>query len=113
MAATPKLTDRGFVHVHCTSCNNKDVWLRCQTCNKADQFLLEAGTVYCQCDANYQFATCLCEVQVPPNGTLEFVPFEKGPITLADMEVDWTRVGVLGVVVLTILTGAAWFLFGP
>jgi len=113
MATTPAdLDDRGFVQVLCSTCNDPAVWLRCNQCDKSDHFLLADGVVSCSCGATYAFATCLCSAQVPPAGTLQAVPFAKGPRHLADLELAWGRLAAIGVIALTVAIGAWWYLAG-
>ena len=108
--ATSDLDQRGFVHVRCNDCGNPDVWLRCETCGKSDHFLLTDGVASCDCGADWPRATCLCGAQVPPAGTMAFVPFNEGPMALADLEVDWSRVGLLVAGAAVLVGAGGWFL---
>jgi hypothetical protein len=101
--ASVPLEQRGFIHVRCTTCNNPEVWLRCQKCQKADHFWLEPAGVDCDCGSKYDHATCLCGNAVPKE-QLTFVPFEKGPAALADLEWDWRRIAVLAAIAVAVVT---------
>jgi hypothetical protein len=92
-----ELDRRGFVKVSCGTCHKPDVWLRCQKCAKADHFEFDGRIVGCDCGATYDHATCTCGATNPPSA-LAFVPFEKGPVALADLEWDPARVGIVAVV---------------
>ncbi len=108
MAKSP---EPGFVHVLCNACGNNEVWLSCNSCGKSDHFQLATdGAIACDCSATYSHATCLCGTQVPPEGKLEFVPFDKGPMHLADLEVAWGRVAILSVIAIAALGGLGWWL---
>lgn len=98
----------GFIQARCPACDGDDVWLTCEGCGKSDHFRL-AEQVRCRCGATYDHAVCTCGEPVPL-AHLHFVPFEDGPLALADLEVDWRRVGVLLVVAGLLLVGgiAAW-----
>jgi hypothetical protein len=97
------LNDHGFIRVHCDTCANPDVWLKCDQCTKSTNFLLEEDRFRCHCGATYGHAVCTCGAQVGRQG-LTFVPFDEGPLSLTDLSISWTRVAVL----LTGLAGLAW-----
>jgi hypothetical protein len=101
MSAIP-LEKRGFIHVRCTACNNPEVWLKCQKCQKSDHFWLDESGVDCDCGSRYDHANCLCG-QTVPKERLEFVPFEKGPKALADLEWDWRRIAIAAIVLVALL----------
>lgn len=101
----------GFVHVSCPACAAPDVWLQCDQCRRRGNFLLEEESFTCTCGARYSFAVCLCGNRVPPEH-LRPVPFEKGPVSLQDLELDWRKVAVLGVVAAGLLGSGAWLWFG-
>jgi len=101
-------SDPGFIRVDCKSCNNPDVWFRCDQCGKSDHFSLGESAVSCDCGASYTAGNCTCG-QAVPFEQLVFVPFDKGPVTLADLEVAWGRVAALGVGVIGLIgLGAYW-----
>ena len=108
--ANPTLDDRGFIHVRCNACGNPEVWLRCEKCEHSDHFLLTDGAAHCRCGAIWQTATCLCGAQVPPEGKIEFVAFQDGPMALADLEPDWTRIALVGAALLLVVGGGAWWM---
>jgi hypothetical protein len=100
--------ERGFIRVDCPACKNPDVWFRCNGCGKSDQFLLAGGEVSCACSARYTHGNCTCGATVPVDG-LRFVPFEKGPMALADLEIHWGRVAVLGTTVVAVIALGVWW----
>lgn len=95
MAKGPEIDDKkhGFVRADCEACGKADVWLTCNACKKADRFALDEKEVVCFCGARFAFATCTCGKPVP-RARLTWVPFQKGPVALADWEVDWGQVVV-------------------
>ena len=101
--------DRGFVRVGCTQCNDDNVWFTCNTCNKSDHFLFSGGVASCECGATYDHGTCTCGATVQASD-LSFVPFEKGPMALADLEYAWGRMALIAAVLLGLF--AAGVLFG-
>ena len=109
--AKTTLDDRGFIHVRCNACGNPEVWLKCEKCDHSDHFLLENDAAHCSCGATWQTATCLCGAQVPPEGKIAFVPFQDGPMALADLELDWGRITALGTALVLVLGGVAWWIF--
>lgn len=118
MGAEPAKADvderHGFVRARCESCNKPDVWLTCNTCKKSDRFVVEPTGIVCHCGAAYAFATCTCGANVP-RGRLEWVPFEKGPLSLADWELDKRRLAMLGVgsvALMGIVAYAIWTFIG-
>jgi hypothetical protein len=99
MAKAPPIDDKhGFTRAACEACKNPDVWLTCNTCKKSDRFVAEEAHVRCHCGTTYAFATCTCGQKVPRDKLL-WVAFDKGPIALADWEVDWGQVAVIGFIV--------------
>jgi len=88
------LQDHGFIRVHCDTCANDDVWLKCESCAKSTNFLLGDDDVTCHCGATYGHAVCTCGARVGRPG-LHFVRFEEGPVALTDFEVSWPRVALL------------------
>ena len=100
----------GFVRVDCQACKNTDVWFRCDSCGKSDHFALEGGVATCDCGATYDRGNCTCG-QTVPGENLVFVPFDKGPMTLADLEVAWGRIALLvGGLVIVVGLGAYWWM---
>ena len=104
---TTQLNDHGFIRVHCDKCTNDDVWLKCETCAKSTNFLLNDDGVACHCGASYTHAVCLCDERVSREG-LTFVTFEDGPLALTDFSVSWPRVAGLIAIVVSI-GGAVWY----
>ncbi|MCB9760008.1 MAG: hypothetical protein H6739_09265 [Alphaproteobacteria bacterium] len=109
--AIPDLDQRGFVKVACASCGRDDVWLRCDGCQKSDHFLFDGQVATCACGATYDHATCLCGETVPAD-RLAFTPFDQGPMALADLEWDPTRIVILAGIALLLVGGAAWLFLG-
>ena len=105
------LVNLGFVRVDCAACKNPDVWFKCDQCGKSDHFLLTDDRATCTCGAIYQSGNCTCGESVPFEG-LVFVPFEQGPMALADMEVAWGRVIGLVVVVALLIGAVAMYFLG-
>ncbi|MCB9795478.1 MAG: hypothetical protein H6741_22460 [Alphaproteobacteria bacterium] len=109
--AIPDLDARGFVKVACEACGRDDVWLRCNSCEKSDHFLLDEAGARCACGAEYGHATCLCGQEVPRE-RLRFVPFQEGPMNLADLELDPTRLALVVVLLLALVGGGLWWALG-
>lgn len=107
---TETAPEPGFVRVDCPACKNPDVWFKCDACKKSDHFLLADGVAKCDCGATYEHGHCTCGTVVNAEN-LVFVPFDKGPMALADLEIAWGRVAALvGVVVGAIGLGAYWMM---
>jgi hypothetical protein len=103
-------TSTGFIHVHCATCSDPNVWFTCNSCGKSDHFELNDGVVVCDCSAVYDRGTCTCGAEVPASG-LSFVENDKGPLALADVEVAWGRVIALVLVLGGIIAGGLfWWL---
>lgn len=103
-------TNTGFIHVHCATCSDPNVWFTCNACGKSDHFALNEGVVTCDCSAVYDRGTCTCGAEVPGTG-LSFVAFDKGPLALADVQVAWGRVIALVLVLGGIIAGGVlWWL---
>ncbi len=92
------LDQRGFVRV--TTPNEDDIWLTCQQCHKSDHFLLDQR-VECACGANYDHAITPGGARVAMEG-LSFVEFSKGPLGLADTELDPRKIALLSMIVLVL-----------
>jgi hypothetical protein len=101
--ALPPLEACGFVRVPGAA----ELWMKCEGCAKSDHFWID-GVVRCRCGKAYDHA-------VRPDGTrvpvaeLVFVPFDKGPVALRDLELDPVRVGVFAVVVLALVGAGVWY----
>lgn len=100
------LEDRGFVRVSAEG--EDDLWLTCQQCGKSDHFLL-GDAVHCACGASYDHTVTPAGTRVEMEG-LTFVEFSKGPMTLADLEVDPRKIGLLGLVAVLVLAAVWWML---
>ena len=104
----PALEDCGFVRV--PSPEKDPLWMTCEKCSKSDHFWLTDTHIRCRCGAQYTHA-------VRPDGTniaaaeLEAVPFDKGPMALADLEWDPQRLGMVAIIALVVLASALWALF--
>lgn len=96
--------DHGFVQALCPVCERTDVWLTCNSCGASDRFEVTDGQVRCSCGQTYAFATCTCGAEVPAE-RLRWVPWRKGPASLADWEANWRRVALLAVVLLILVGG--------
>ena len=94
------LDSRGFVRV--TAPNEADLWLTCQQCQRSDHFLV-TDVVRCSCGAQYDHTVTPAGTRVGMDN-LTFVPFEQGPMSLADLELDPRRVAILLLVVLAIVS---------
>lgn len=92
----------------CPTCRNPDVWFRCNQCQKSDHFLLADGVASCDCGARYAHGSCTCGASVGPEG-LVFVPFDQGPMALADLEIAWGRVAALVAVGASMVLGGLWW----
>ena len=90
----PPQGERGFVRV---GASEPALWMRCEGCARADDFWLNQ-VVCCACGARYDHALRPDGSRVDMEG-LRFVPFDQGPMDLASMEWDWTRVSLIGIVV--------------
>lgn len=90
----PPPGERGFIRV---GSSQPPLWLRCEACARSDDFWLDQG-VHCACGARYDHALRPDGARVE-RADLHFVPFDQGPIELASMEWDWTRVALVAVAV--------------
>ncbi|MCB9673968.1 MAG: hypothetical protein H6737_02570 [Alphaproteobacteria bacterium] len=108
---TETAPEPGFVRVDCQVCKNPDVWFRCNACGRSDHFTVSGGIVRCDCGQTYDRGNCTCGETVPFDG-LRFVPFDQGPMALADLEVAWGRVAALGVGLVGIVALGAWWWMG-
>lgn len=101
----------GFVQVSCPDCSNDELWLQCDRCSRRCGFSPLDDGFQCECGARYRFARCGCGAEVPPEH-LRPVPFEKGPVSLADLVIDWRKVAVLGAAAAGLLGSGLWLLLG-
>lgn len=108
---TSPADEPGFVHVSCSACGSPDVWLQCDQCKRRSAFSLHEDRFSCGCGASYTFAVCLCGSHVPTEH-LRPVPFEKGPLSLRDLEVDWRKVAVLGAAAAGLVGSGIWLMLG-
>lgn len=108
---TSPADEPGFVHVTCSSCESPDVWLQCERCRRRATFLLHEDRFTCTCGAGYDHAVCTCGASVPVEH-LRPVPFEKGPLSLQDLEVDWRKVAVLSAAAASLMGSGLWLMFG-
>ncbi len=102
--------DGTFLRVRCDTCGSSDNWTRCERCGRQSLFTLRADGFGCACGADYGHAICACGVSVAPGG-LEAVPFEQGPLSWSDLELDRRKLAGLGLVVVLGL-GVLWVLLG-
>lgn len=108
----PPLDDCGFIRVP-TPAGQPPLWMTCEQCGKSDHFWIVEDRVRCRCGATYDHA-------VRPDGAtfgldaLTFVPFNDGPVQLADLEWDPARLALLAVFGVSVLAavgvGIAWAL---
>jgi hypothetical protein len=102
----PPLDTCGFVRVP----GDAELWMTCDACGKSDHFWFDEE-VHCRCGARYGHA-------IRPDGSkvafdeLTFVAFADGPKALADLVIDPKRVALLIGVVVALLGGLGWWLFG-
>ena len=106
-SALPPLDACGFVKVPF----DKPLWMTCETCQKSDHFWMTETEVRCRCGAVYTHAVTP-DGQSVPREQLVAVPFNKGPIQLADLEWDPTRLALVGLVLLSIVAAIGWTLLG-
>ena len=102
-ADLPPLDSCGFISVPADS----PLWMKCDGCDKSDHFWLTADTIRCRCGAVYGHALRPDGSQVPA-AELRFVPFAKGPRHLADLEMDWWRVALIGLVLAALVAAGIW-----
>ncbi|MFT5679956.1 MAG: hypothetical protein ACI8RZ_000861 [Myxococcota bacterium] len=103
--ALPALEDCGFVQV--PGPDKKPLWMTCEKCSKSDHFWLTESHVRCRCGAEYTHAVRPDGEKVPVTD-LVAVPFDKGPLALADLEWDYRRLVVIVVLVLGGIGTAIW-----
>lgn len=104
-------SEPGFIRVVCTACNNDDVWFKCNACGKSDTFTMKEQQVVCTCGETYSSGICTCGTSVPfPQ--LQRVPFDQGPMALAELEVAWGRVGLLALGVILVVGAIAYVALG-
>ena len=104
MTLAPTSEEPGFIRVDCPSCGNDEQWLKCDECGESDHFSLAPDGFSCACGASYGHARCSCGESVPPRH-LSAVPYDKGPLSLASLEVAWGRVALLGIALIAVVGG--------
>jgi hypothetical protein len=97
----PPIERLGFVRVPPQG-ESAETWLQCNACQKRERFWIEADRVRCSCGAAYDHAA-VDGGQVSVSD-LSWVPFDKGPVELAEMELDWRRIAAL-LLVLSLAAG--------
>ena len=102
----PPIERLGFVRVPPQG-ESAETWLKCNACQKRERFWIASDRVRCSCGAVYDHAA-VGEVQVSVS-ELRWVPFEKGPVELAEMELDWRRIAAL-LVLLALAAGSVFAL---
>ena len=100
----PLIEDCGFIRV---PADKQALWMTCDECGKSDHFWVEEDTVRCRCGARYSHAVRPDESTVPVS-ELEPVPFQKGPMQLADLELDPIRLVILLGIVAAAIVGGLW-----
>ena len=108
---TSPADEPGFVQVGCPACGAADVWLQCDRCKRRSTFRLAEDGFSCACGATYDHAICMCKNRVPP-AHLRHVPFEKGPVSMQDLEIDWRKVAVVGAAAAGIVGSGLWLMLG-
>lgn len=104
----PPLDDCGFIQVPSP---DGPLWMTCEQCGKSDHFWIKDGQIRCRCGAVYSHA-------VRPDGStaaigeLTAVPFEEGPMTLADTEWDPVKIGFTFVIFGGLFGTIVWWMFG-
>lgn len=101
----PPLDACGFVKVPADT----PLWMTCEKCGKSDHFWLTDDEIRCRCGARYRYAVRPDGSQVP-RSELIAVPFNKGPMQLADLEWDPVRLGMIAAIVLGALGAIGWWL---
>lgn len=108
---TSPADEPGFVHVDCSACNAPDVWLQCDACKRRGGFTFGTDGFSCACGATYGHAVCLCGARVSV-AHLRPVAFEKGPIGMGDLEIDWRKVAVLVTAGAGVVGSGLWWMLG-
>lgn len=103
---TPPLERLGFVRVPPQG-GKAETWLQCNECQKRERFWIEGERVRCACGASYDHAAV--EGGNVPVSELSWVPFDKGPVQLSELEVDWRRIAAL-LLVLALAVGGIYAL---
>jgi hypothetical protein len=104
----PPLDDCGFIQV--PNVSPEALWMTCNSCGKSDHFFVADDRIHCRCGASYANA-------VRPDGEsipftqLQFVRFEKGPKSLADLEWDPSRIALVGSGLILGLVAGAFALY--
>lgn len=103
--ALPPLDDCGFVKV--PGPNATPLWMTCEQCSKSDHFWLTETHIRCRCGAAYTHAVRPDGEKVPVPDLIA-VPFDQGPMALADLEWDHRRIAIGAVVAAAVLGGLLW-----
>lgn len=103
---TPPIERLGFVRVPAQG-EKAETWLQCNTCQRRERFWIEEERVRCACGAAYDHAAV--EGGKVAVSELTWVPFDKGPVQLAELEVDWRRIAAL-LLVLALAVGGIYAL---
>lgn len=100
----PPLESCGFVRVPSDPGSDSPLYLTCDGCGKSDNFWIDGDTIHCRCGATYTHASRPDGRQIP-TAELTFVPWNEGPMNLADTEIDPLRL-TLALVLTVALIGA-------
>jgi hypothetical protein len=100
----PPLDECGFVKVPA----DKPLWMTCESCKKSDHFWMTETEVRCRCGATYTHAVTPDGRSVPRQELIA-VPFNKGPIQLADLEWNPARLVFIGLALISVVTTVGWF----
>jgi hypothetical protein len=103
---TPPIERLGFVRVPPQGVN-AETWLQCNACQKRERFWIQEERVHCACGAAYDHAAV--EGGQVAVSELVWVPFDKGPVQLSELEVDWRRIVAL-LLVLALAAGGIYAL---
>jgi hypothetical protein len=101
----PALEDCGFIRV--PGPDDAPLWMTCEQCGKSDHFWLTDAQIRCRCGARYSHAVRPDQTEVPVSD-LVAVPFDQGPMALADLEWDYRRLAVIAVIAVLVLGAVLW-----
>lgn len=99
---TPPLERLGFVRVPPQG-EQAETWLQCNACQKRERFWIDGARVHCACGAAYDHAAV--EGGRVSVSELSWVAFDKGPVQLSELELDWRRIAALALVLALALGG--------